>query len=265
MFLYTLDPRTKILLVLLFTALVFIVDHPLVAPGLALAFLGLWVAAKMPFGTLKRYCRLLLALMIFIVASQTLFGPGERYLLKPLIPGPVPLVGGMGSLKWEGLVLGLVICCRLAALMLLVPLLTLTTGAGPLARGLTRLGLRYTAAYIVTTALNLIPAFEEDARTIMDAQRLRGLRAFEAGSLAGKFRAYPALAVPLLVGALRRARLLGAAMDARAFGAFRTRTWLAQSRMSARDYIGCAAGLVFAAAALVLNWTLPRALPVALP
>ncbi|MDR0584699.1 MAG: energy-coupling factor transporter transmembrane protein EcfT [Treponema sp.] len=255
-FLCRLDPRTKITLALFFTLVVFIVDRPFAAAVLALGFLGLWFAAKLPFKTITVYARRLLALMVLAVVLQTLFGPGERYMLKPLIPEFVPLLGGRGSLKWDGLVLGAVIVCRLVALMLLFPMLTMTTSPRLLALGLTKLGMPYRAAYIVTTALNLIPAFEEDARIIMDAQKLRGMRAFEEGTLPDKFRAYPALAIPLLTGAMRRAQLLGAAMDARAFGAFKTKSWLDHIRMAPADYWACAAALVFASCVLILHWAL---------
>jgi energy-coupling factor transport system permease protein len=255
-FLRRLDPRTKTLLVLLCTLLVVIVDHPLVAPGLSLCFLGLWLAAGMSFAKIRAYLKLLAALIVFVIVLQTLFTPGERYLLRPLIPEAVPLIGGRGSLKWEGLILGLVIGCRLLALTLLLPMLTMTTETRLLALGFCKLGLPYKAAFVATTALNLIPAFEEDARIIMDAQKLRGLRAFEEGSLADKFRAYPALAIPLIICALRRARMLGTAMDARAFGAFKTRTWLEHISFSRLDFCAFAAGLVFGVTALALNFTL---------
>ncbi|MDR1250878.1 MAG: energy-coupling factor transporter transmembrane protein EcfT [Treponema sp.] len=255
-FFYKLDPRTKILLILCFTLLVFIVDQPIVTAALMFSFLGLWFAAKLPFKKIKAYFRLLSALIVFVIILQILFGPGERYMLKPLIPESVPFVGGRGSLKWDGLVLGMVISCRLVALMLLLPMLTMTTSPRLLALGLTKLGMPYKTAYIATTALNLIPALEDDARIIMDAQKLRGMRAFEEGTLPDKFRAYPALAVPLVIGAMRRARLLGLAMDARGFGAFKTKSWLERIKMSSPDYWACAATAVFAACALTLNWVL---------
>jgi energy-coupling factor transport system permease protein len=251
-----LDPRTKLLLVLLFTLLVFIVDHPLVAAGLSCCFFGLYTAAGMSFGKIRVYIKLLFALVVFVMILQMLFAPGERYLLKPLFPETVPFIGGRGSLKWEGLILGMVIGCRLLTLMLLLPMFTMTTEPRLLALGLCRLGMPYKAAYIATTAFNLIPVFEADARTIMDAQKLRGLRAFEEGTLADKFRAYPALAIPLLLGAFRRAQFLGTAMDARAFGAFKTRTWLENISMSSLDFCVCAGGIVLAAVMLVLNYLL---------
>jgi energy-coupling factor transport system permease protein len=180
---------------------------------------------------------------------QVLFGPGERYI--------VTFLGGALSLKWDGLFLGLTICCRLAALMVLLPVLT---AAGPheIAMGLNRLGLNYSACYIVSAAINLIPVFEEEARSIMDAQKLRGLSAFEEGSFPEKLRAYPALAVPLVLSAMRRARFAAVAMDARAFGAYKTRTWLDLLKFKKADCLSFAACAVFAALILILNYALKQ-------
>jgi len=247
------DPRTRILLVLLLSILVFFVDTLPAAVIMALGFLAFRAALRIPFRNIKRGFRIFSALILFIILLQILFGPGQRYIVKPLIPQAVPFFGGAGSLKWDGLILGLTICCRLAALMVLLPVLT---DAGPheIAMGLNSLGLNYSACYIVSAAINLIPVFEEEARCIMEAQKLRGMAAFEEGSFPDKIRAYPALAVPLVLSAMRRAMLAAAAMDARAFGAYKTRTWLEQPKLKKADYLSFAACIVLAALILGLNY-----------
>jgi energy-coupling factor transport system permease protein len=256
-FLHRLDPRTKLLLLLLFTLVIFMVDQPFVAVALTLSFLVLWAAAKMPLAKLRSYIKYLFWLILFITLMQMLFGPGTNYILKPLIPESAPFLGGRGSLKWDGLLLGLIIGLRLIALMALSPMLTMTTELNILALGLTKLGLNYKGAYITTTAINLIPALEDEARAIMDAQKLRGMRAFEEGNFFDKLKAYPALAVPLVIGAMRRAQMMGIAMDARAFGAYPTKTYMENIEMSPRDYIALAAGIAYSALALTLNFVLP--------
>jgi len=238
-FLRRLDPRTKIMLVPLFSLLVFIIDRLPAAAGLLICFLALRAALNTPFNNIKTYFRILSAIIVFIILLQMLFGPGEQYIVKPL--------------KYDGLILGLVIGCRLAALMLILPILTMTTGPYLIVMGLTGLGLNYRASYIITAALNLVPVFGEEARSIIDAQKLRGMRAFEKGSFLDKFRVYKALAVPLVLGAMRRAQLAGIAMDARAFGAYKTRSWLSGLKMKSGDYLSFAASFVFAAMMLVFN------------
>ena len=260
-FLYRLDPRTKLLLTALFTTLVFIVDTPVVAAGQMLFFIFLCIGARIPLKKIFPHFKFLLFLVALVIVLQTLFGrevPGSHYLLKPLIPEWVPLAGGLGSLNRDGLFTGLMIGFRIIALTVLMPMLTMTTEAWLLAFGITRLGLNYKAAYVISSTLNLIPSFEEEARLIMDARRLRGVEAFKSKSFFKRLREYPALALPLIIKAMRRAFTMGLAMDSRAFGAYKTRTWLFQTRMSVIDYGAFAAGIIWSLITVTANYALKR-------
>ncbi|MDR1859201.1 MAG: energy-coupling factor transporter transmembrane protein EcfT [Treponema sp.] len=260
-FLHRLDPRTKLLLVLLFTILVFVIDSLAVAAGLMLFFAAVCLSARIPLKKLFPHWRFLLFLAAFVLVVQMLFGreaPGCRYLLKPLFPQGVPLLGGRGSLKLDGLFTGLMICCRIVALTILLPTLTRTTDARQLAYGITRLGLHYKAAHVITSTLNLIPSFEEETKLILEARRLRGVRSFENGGLLSKLKEYGAIALPLMIRAMRKAQIISLAMDARAFGAHKTRTWLFATKMSAIDYTAFACGIAFSAAAVAAQLLITR-------
>ena len=161
------------------------------------------------------------------------------------------LVIVLQALFGKGLCAGLMISCRIIALTALMPALTLTTDAHLLALGITRLGINYRAAYIITATLNFIPLFEEEARQIMDARRLRGMKTVKAGD-------YPAIVLPLMIKALRHAQLAGLAMDSRAFGAYKTRTWLREIQFSVADYRAFAAGSAWTIFALTVNFLLKR-------
>ncbi|MCL2044061.1 MAG: energy-coupling factor transporter transmembrane protein EcfT [Treponema sp.] len=260
-FLYGLDPRTKLLLVFVFTFLVFIVDSLPVAAAQMLFFTVLCLSAGIPLKIIFPHRRFLIFLLIFIIVLQVLFGresPESRYLIYPLIPDWVPLLGGKGSLKLNGLFTGLMISCRIAALTVLLPVLTMTTEARHLACGLTRLGFPYRTAHIITSTLNLIPSFEEEIRCIMDARKLRGVKTFEEGRFIAKLKEYPLLVLPLMIKAMRKAQLVSLSMDARAFGAYKTRTWLPEIRMSVRDYSVLSAGIIYAVMAVALNFFLQK-------
>jgi energy-coupling factor transporter transmembrane protein EcfT len=148
--------------------------------------------------------------------------------------------------------------------MLLLPLLTETTSPYSLASGLAALGINYRAAFIITTAFNLIPLFQKEARAIMDAQKLRGMRVFEAkssikksgqkkGLFLGKLKAYPSLVTPRVLGAMRKAQMSSVAMDSRAFGVYSKRTWLEKPVMKVHDYLCMAVCLAFAFVLIALN------------
>jgi len=219
-FLRTLDPRTKLLLTALFTALVFIINVLPVAAVQMVLFLGLCLAARIPLKKIFPHLAILLGLIALVIALQILFG--------------------------QGLYIGLMVACRIVALTALMPLLTMTTDPQLLTLGITRLGLNYRAAYIITSTLNLIPSFEEEARQIMDARRLRGMQSVKLGE-------YPAIVLPLMVKALRQAQLMALAMDVRAFGAYPARTWLRAIQLSSADYAAFAAGVAWSVIAVTVN------------
>ena len=251
-----IDPRIKIFIVLLFTVLVFVIDKLMVVVCLMSSFLILRLAVKIPFrriGFLKTFSML----AAFIILTQILFYPGENYIIKPLFPASFPLFGGMGSLKWDGLFIGLMICFRLTALMLLLPMFTVSTSPDKISAALASLGINYRAAFIITAAFNMIPLFEEEGRIIMDAQKLRGMRAFESRSFFTRLKAYPALVVPLMLGAMRKAQLASVVMDSRAFGVYKTRMWLEKPEMKRLDYLCVIICIIFSAVVLFFNFFLP--------
>jgi len=204
----------------LFTVLVFIIDTLIVAAVQMLLFLSLCLAAGIPLKKIFSRPLFLVVLIKLVIALQLFFG--------------------------QGLSAGLMIGCRIIALAVLMPALTMTTDAQLLALGITRLGLHYRTAFIITSALNLIPSFEAEARLIIDARRLRGIRL-------ARLREYPAIAFPLVIKAMRQAQMTALAMDSRAFGAYRTRTWIREIKLSAVDYGAFAAGITWSVVAITAN------------
>jgi energy-coupling factor transport system permease protein len=206
-----------------FTILVFVIDTLIIAAVQTLLLCGLCLAAGIPLKKIFPRFKFLAGLLAVVMALQLFFG--------------------------QGLFAALMIGCRIIALVVLMPVLTMTTDPQLLALGITRLGLHYRAAFIITSTLNLIPLFEEEARLIMDARRLRGIRS-------ARLREYPAIAIPLVIKAMRQAQMTALAMDARAFGAYRTRTWLREIKMSAVDYRAFVAGIAWSVAAVTANYFL---------
>jgi len=251
-FLQRLDPRTKLILAMAFALLVFVVNSLAVAAAQMLFFVGLAFVARVPLRKVFPHVRFLVFLIAMLVLIQMLFRPGTDgpYLLKPIIPEWVPLVGGVGALGLEGFFFGLMIACRVVALAVLMPLLIMTTEARLLAFGITGLGANYRVAHVISSTLNLVRSFEDEVRLIMDARRLRGASPL---GFAARLAEYKAIALPLMIKVMRRSVAVGLVMDSRAFGVHRTRTWLLSAKMSAADYSAFALGLAYSAAVLAAN------------
>ena len=252
--LHRLDPRVKILLLLLMTIAIFIVKSFWVISVIFISVALLWRNAGLPLGKFKIYIRFLLGLFVIIIILQGLFRGGATVLLKPIIPYFIPVIGGSGSMTLEGLFFGLLISFRLLTLIILMPLITMTTPVHFFVLGLVKLGMSYKIAYTMTTTINIIPGLQTQARAIMDAQRLRGFTTFEDAGWVSKIKAYPALVLPLVISAMRNAQLMGVAMDARAFGISSQRTYMEDIKMRSMDWAIAALVVVYVIVLLAVNF-----------
>ncbi len=235
---HKLDPRVKLFLLVAASVVIFMVKNVLVVITVLAVVFGIWGLAKLPLGNLFRLFKAFKALFIMLILIQSLFYPGHIELVAPLIPKAVPLIGGYGHITLDGIVHGIMISLRMCVLISLIPLLTTTTKTEEIVLGLVRLKLPYKYAYMGTTAMNMVSTFTDEFQTVRNAQLLRACTTFEEGKFWEKLKAYPALIVPLIIGALRRAQAMGVAMDARSFGARKTRTYIREIHWQNHDTVG---------------------------
>jgi len=112
----------------------------------------------------------------------------------------------------------------------------LTTSPDMLGLSLEQMGVPYEFCFAFTTAIRFIPVLAEEAQTIIDAQRARGLE-LEGGNFMKRIRNYVPILIPLIVNAIRRSLEMAEAMESRAWGASRKRTNIYVLKMNMRDYI----------------------------
>jgi len=111
----------------------------------------------------------------------------------------------------------------------------LTTSPDHLGLALEESRVPYEFAFAFTTAVRFVPVLAEEAQTIMDAQKARGLE-LEKGSLMKRIRNYVPVLIPLIVSAIRRSLELAEAMESRAWGATKKRTNLYALKLHRGDY-----------------------------
>lgn len=121
----------------------------------------------------------------------------------------------------------------------------LTTSPDHLGLALEQTRVPYEFVFAFTTAVRFVPVLAEEAQTIMDAQKARGLE-LERGNFLKRIRNYIPILIPLIVSAIRRSLELAEAMESRAWGATKDRTNLYVLRMHKGD------GILIALTALVL-------------
>lgn len=156
---------------------------------------------------------------------------------------------------------------RLLALVTAFAVFFQTVHPDDLGQALVKLGLPYEFSWAITTAYRYVPTLAREAQQIIDAQMSRGIE-FQKGNFLKRIKNYIPLIVPLFISAIKRAWKLAEAMDSKAWGAAKKRTFLYELKMSPVDYIIIViVTIVFAAVIYIryvlglptwAEWTLPQ-------
>ena len=196
-FLHSLDPRTKLAFLLIYIVCVFIADTVLQCALMLLALVALIVLSRVPLSFMLRGLRTLLIVLIVVDVLNILFLD-------------------------DGLRFSILLTLRLTETVLASNLLTLTTRPKEIADGLEK-GLGWLKVFkvpvhdlatMVAIAFRFIPILTQEARDLMDAQKMRGA-SFSEGNLIKRAKALGPLTITVFAAAFRRADELSLAMDSR--------------------------------------------------
>ena len=238
---HKLDPRTKLLLVVIYIVALFVAKG-WIAYGLVAAFLVSAVTvSRIRPKALLRGLKPVFIIVIFTAVLNLFYTDGQHVLVK----------FWKITIYWEGLETAAFMALRIIMLICGTFLLTYTTSPISLTDGLESLlgplkKIRFPVhelAMMMGIALRFIPTLIEETDKIMSAQKARGAD-FESGNLLQRAKALVPILVPLFISAFRRADELATAMECRCYQGGGGRTKLHVLKYAGRD---CAALLIGAA------------------
>ena len=247
---HRLDPRTKILLVVLYITALFcakgVVTYAIMAAVLAVCVR----ISKVGLRSLVRGLKPVLFIIVFTGLLNLLFTPGDHYLVE----------WGFLRISDTGVRNAVFMVIRIMLLIMGTFLLTYTTSPICLTDALEQLmgGLKrfhvpvHELSMMMSIALRFIPTLIEETDKIMSAQKARGAD-FESGGLVQKAKALVPILVPLFISAFRRADELATAMECRCYHGGEGRTKLQVLRYERRDYAALILGAAVCALVIVLR------------
>lgn len=239
---HKLDPRTKILLTILYIIILFSASGFWAYLTTGVFTLGIVLISKTGVRNVLRSIKPLMIIIFLTVILQAIFNREGTILISL---GPLDIYSG-------GIIFGLLMATRLILLISFTSILTLTTSPIALTDGIEtllnpfkRIGLpAHELAMMMTIALRFIPTLLNEAQKIMKAQQSRGAD-FESGNIFERAKALLPLLIPLFISAFRRADELAMAMEARCYRGGEGRTRMKVLKTSYLDYIASATMLVF--------------------
>lgn len=111
------------------------------------------------------------------------------------------------------------------------------TNPSEFAASLNKLGINYKIAYSVSIALRYIPDIQHEYSDISFAQQARGIDMSKKAKLMEKIKNSTAILMPLIFSSLERIDTISSAMELRAFGNKKKRTWYNQRDFKKGDYL----------------------------
>lgn len=252
-FIHKLDPRTKILISLLFIVCLFVVDKFIGYTAIVAFLIAIIAIAKIPprfiFNGLKPI--FLLVLLTALLNMFMIRGTEDTLLYKI----------GFLSIYVEGLKTAAFMAIRLILLIAGTSILTLTTSPIELTDGIEKLlrpigkEIAHELAMMMTIALRFIPTLIDETDKIMKAQKARGAD-FDSGNIIQKAKNLVPLLVPLFISSFRRADELAMAMESRCYRGGAGRTRMKELKYSFRDVVAYGIFMILFISSFVIRFAL---------
>ncbi len=161
-----------------------------------------------------------------------------------------------GTLTTGNVEYALSLTVRFLALITSFSIFFLTTSPDKLSLALEKARIPFEFNFAFITAIRFVPVLADEAQSIMDAQRSRGLE-LDKGNFLKRVRNYIPVLLPLIINSIRRSLELAEAMESRAFGASSDRTNLFELRMDRNDFVILALSLIAMALAIYVRFYYP--------
>ena len=247
---HRLDPRTKLLCVILYIVALFNAKSVLTYAIVAVVLTVCILISKVHYKALTRGLKPVYIIVAFTAIMNLFFSGGT----------PVADVWLLRHITYEGIRSAIAMVLRIVMLIMGTFLLTYTTSPISLTDALEHLlsplkKLKmpiHELAMMMSIALRFIPTLIEETQKITFAQKARGAD-FESGNLIRRAKAMLPLLVPLFVSAFRRADELAMAMEARCYRGGTGRTKMNPLHYHRRDLYAAGALALLAAIVVLLN------------
>jgi len=253
--LHKLDPRTKIILSVLFIVAVFLVNSPIAFLFILLLTVFMIAISRISFTVVLRGIKPIIFILIFTSLINLFMTDGVG---EPLVKFWV------FKIYKEGIIRAVFMSLRVIVLIIGTSMLltyttspiSLTDGIESLLKPLKKIGVPvHVFAMMMTIALRFIPTLVEETEKIMNAQKSRGAD-FSSGGLIKRAKALIPILIPLFVSSFKRADELATAMECRCYRGDKNRTKYVELKYKTRDWLWLSFAL-FGFAVIILARILP--------
>jgi energy-coupling factor transport system permease protein len=236
---HSLNPVAKSIWWLCLIIVPIIITNPII-----LALITLWVFIMSYMAhilrSLARIVRIIYPTLIgFIVVVWPFFYPyGENVIIQTYFI----------KVTWDGIIYALAMGLRIVTAVTLCFFFVMTNDIGDLASSLGQFAQKnfkvsYTVPLMVISSFKFLPEFMAIYATVKEAFMSRAVE-FEKGSISQRIKAYIPVFITIILSSLDKAKNMAIALELKAFGAKKERTFLKPNVYSKMDYLFAISGVV---------------------
>lgn len=234
-----IDPRTKLLQVLILSTLALIYNEIHILSLITLAAIVIAFINNVNLISILVKLKRLLKIIALIALIQSLLTKTGDPLLK---------IGNLIILTDYGILKSLEFIFRMGIIIISAAIIT-TSSSREIIQGLIQWHCPYEIAFMVSLAIRFLPVFKEEMTDMITAIQLRGID-LKKVKLNKKIQVYKYILTPITINSVMKAKELAAAMEMRGFRAYPERSSFMVLKMQVHDYIIIV--LSMAAAALLI-------------
>lgn len=233
-FIHNLTGATKLICFILWCIVTMITYDTRLLAILLLFSLFLFKISKLEF---KDISFILIFTIIFLALNNILiyiFGPntgssiyGSKHVILNLF--------GNYSITQEQLFYQLNITLKYFSLIPIALIFILTTNPSEFASSLNKIGINYKISYAISLSLRYIPDIMEDYKNISLSKQARGIDISKNEKLIKRIKNIFLVIIPVIFSSLDRIEKISCAMELRAFGYNKNRTWYTQRTFKSND------------------------------
>ena len=225
-FLFRVDPRVKLTYILWVFAMIMVFTDPVFQSFTMLTLLLAVFAGGLSLYKVANAGKLGIYVGMTSWVLWTIFLRNEGTPLFQILGWAVT---DFGVLK------GFSVALRITSVLFAFLIVAMTTPTRDIITGLYGLRVSVVFSMVIGIILRLIPQFQSEHTTIMEAQRSRATE-FDKGGLMTRFRKHTSYIIPLTLRALKIVSDLSIAMESRAYDPYTPRTFVRELKMSRSDY-----------------------------
>lgn len=249
---HRLDPRTKIIMSIIFIVSVFLASTPM-AFLVLITFTALMISvSRISFKIILKGIKPIIIVLIFTAIINVFMTKGAT---EPLVSFWIIKIYKEGIIRAVFMALRVVILIVGTSVFLTYTTspISLTDGIESLLSPLKLIKVPvHLFAMMMTIALRFIPTLVEETEKIMNAQKSRGAD-FSSGGLIKRAKALIPIIIPLFVSSFKRAEELATAMECRCYRGDKNRTKLVKLSYGWLDLVYSMGTLAFLAAVITLR------------